>query len=186
MGQWTLRRARMADVDVLHALLRVPEVYEFLVDGVAPPREGVVAWLDRSEEDFAKAGLGIWLLEDGRGSVMGCVRLTIDVPAPRDAELTYLLHPDAWGRGLATRMGVTVIDLAFASGAVDRLWAGADGPNARSIAVMERLGMRFWRDVVYPLGPGVEYELFPEAVPVPRVAEPIPVWPEAARAGGAR
>lgn len=176
MSDLFLRRIGAADVDALFALLCDPAVFEFLVDGHEPPREGVVAWVEKSDADFAAAGLGIWLLEESdarRAEPIGCVRLDL-AAADRSAELTYLLAPSAWGRGLATRMAATAIDVAFDSGAVDRVWAGADGPNARSIAVMRRLGMRFWRDVVYPLGPGVEYAL---PIDAPRPSTRFPTIP---------
>lgn len=153
-----LRRATRADIEALHALLAVPEVNEFLADGVAPPREAVVAWIDKSIVDFADAGIGVWLMDGDDGRLMACVRLEYFADR-RIAELSYLLAPEAWGRGLATRIASAALRAAFASGVVDRVFAGADGPNHRSIAVMKRLGMRFARDVEYPLGPGVEYEL---------------------------
>jgi RimJ/RimL family protein N-acetyltransferase len=152
---WLLRPVTDADGDRLHALLTVPEVYRYLADGEPPPREIVDAWIARSHADFAAAGVGLWLLEDGAGELAGCVRL--EVTGPTTAELIYALHPRRWGSGLATRMSWTVMRLALDDGALDDIVAGADEPNVASIAVMRRLGMSHARAVQYPLGAGVEY-----------------------------
>jgi RimJ/RimL family protein N-acetyltransferase len=56
-------------------------------------------------------------------------------------------------------MAWTAITHAFSSSQIDFVIAGADLPNTASISVMRRLGMRFHREVEYPLGAGVEYVL---------------------------
>jgi RimJ/RimL family protein N-acetyltransferase len=153
-GDVFLRPALPADVDAIHGLFGVPAVYRYLADGTAPPRSESEAWVAAST--IGDAAVGLWLLCRNGGRLDGCVRLAA-LAEPRVAELTYLLHPRAWRQGLATRMGWTVVQRAFASGRIDTIIAGADMPNIASIAVMRRLGMQFLREVEYPLGAGVEY-----------------------------
>jgi|SRR5580693_1701783 RimJ/RimL family protein N-acetyltransferase len=75
------------------------------------------------------------------------------------------------GQGLALRMAWTVITHAFLSSQIDSVIAGTDLPNTASLAVMRRLGMRFHKDVHYPLGAGVEYVLLRDDVgPLPKPA----------------
>ena len=62
--EWHLRRASEQDVDALHALLRVPEVYRYLSDGVPPPRWRAEKWIELNRAENAASGLGLWLLED--------------------------------------------------------------------------------------------------------------------------
>jgi RimJ/RimL family protein N-acetyltransferase len=107
--------------------------------------------------NFRERGLGSWLLSFRDHSCAGIVSLSPSEVAT-EAELVYALHPNFWGRGLATRMAVTVIRRGFESG-IARIVAGVDLPNTGSSAVLKRLGMRFSRDVTYPLGAGAEYEL---------------------------
>ncbi len=176
---YTLTPARAADADALHDLLCVPEVYRYLADGAPPPRAVTEQWLARSAADFESHGVGLWLLRAGQ-DLAGCVLLEVledtqafpgEVPRPdiggspsgnaqhkSQAELTYVLHPDHWGKGLATRMAWTVMQQAFENG-LAAVIAGADGPNTASLAVMKRLGMRFYRTVQYPAGEGTEYIL---------------------------
>jgi [ribosomal protein S5]-alanine N-acetyltransferase len=166
---WHLRRVAGTDTDALHELLCIPEVYRYLADNVKPPRAGVEQWIAQSDRDFNSCGIGLWLLEDGRGQLAGCVRLEVDAPG-RSAELSYVLHPQFWGLGLATRMSWSAIQLAFARNTIDHIIAGADSPNTASFAVMRRLGMTFLRDVQYPMGPGAEY-IFHRTDPAP---SPVP------------
>jgi len=158
MAECFLRLAAQADGDDLYGLMCLPDVYRYLSDGEPPPDGAVRAWIARGIEERS-LGLGLWLLVSDDGASVGAVRLTADDQPPRSAELIYLLHPNWWGRGLATGMGFAVVQHALHAGQIDRIVAGADAPNVASVAVMRRLGMRFHRSVQYPLGPGVEYEL---------------------------
>lgn len=175
-SEWRLHRATERDVDALYELVCVPEVYRYLADGAAPPRWRAEEWIGLNRTEPVSAGQGLWLLEDGTGGLRGCTSLEAD-DRPRTAELIYVLHPEVWGRGLATRMSWTVVEHAFRNGSVDRIVAGADEPNRASIAVMQRLGMRHLRAVEYPLGPGVEYVLLrddpaPDPLPAPIMLRP--------------
>ncbi len=164
--EWSLSHVSTHDVDRLHTLMGVPEVYRYLTDGVALTRQKVEQWIALAHDHVAAHGLGFWILESRQGVLAGCVELKMQ-NQPRSAELTYLLHPQFWGQGLATRMSWTVMQRAFEAGHVDQIVAGADKPNTASVNVMRRLGMTFLRTVVYPLGPGVEY--------VYRRDDPLPV-----------
>jgi ribosomal-protein-alanine N-acetyltransferase len=171
---WHLRRVVGADTSALYELLCLPEVYRYLADNRVPPRSVLEHWIERSHQDFRDSGIGLWVLKNGEGQLAGCVRLEAR-PANRAAELTYVLHPQFWGLGLATRMSWTVMQLAFARSPIDHIIAGTDGPNTASLAVMQRLGMTFLRHVQYPAGPGVEY-VFRRTDPAP---SPLPaVIPE--------
>jgi RimJ/RimL family protein N-acetyltransferase len=115
-----------------------------------------------------------WYVVLGRASVpyAGSVDLR-PYPSLRSAELTYLLDPRYWGQGLGQgltlRMAWTVIAHAFLMSQIDFIIAGADLPNTRSIALMQRLDMRFHKNVQGPLGAGVEYVLHRNDVrPLPK------------------
>jgi RimJ/RimL family protein N-acetyltransferase len=110
----------------------------------------------------------MWFLESASVRYAGCVEL-LPYPSLGSAELIYVLDPRYWGQGLALRMVWTAITHAFLSAGIDSVIAGADLPNTASIALMQRLGMRFHKDVQYPLGAGVEYVLHRDDVgPVPK------------------
>lgn len=157
-ADWRLRSADMEDLDALLVLTAKPAVYRFMFDGAAPVRAVLAERLAQFIESAAACGLGLWMLEQPDGTPAGAVWLEPDLKA-KQAEVSYLLDPAHWGQGLALRMAWTAVTLALRHPGIDVVFAGADKPNAASIAVMQHLGMRFRRDVTYPLGPGVEYEL---------------------------
>ena len=165
---WHLRPADSNDIDGLHALEANPLVYRYLFDGVPPNKEFIARAVAQSVANAAETGLGMWFLEDVSTQYAGCVELQF-YPSPRSAELIYLLDPRYWGQGLALRMAWTAITHAFLSSQIDSVIAGTDRPNTASLAVMRRLGMRFHKDVQYPLGAGVEYVIHQDDVgPLPK------------------
>jgi ribosomal-protein-alanine N-acetyltransferase len=167
---WRLRAANLNDIDGLHALGANPLVYRYLNDGVPPDKEFIARRVAESVATAGTTGLGMWILEDDSTRYAGCVELR-PYPSSRSAEVTYLLDPRYWGQGLALRMAWTAITHAFLSSQIDSVIAGTDLPNTASLAVMRRLGMRFHKDVHYPLGAGVEYVLHrDDAGPLPKPA----------------
>jgi [ribosomal protein S5]-alanine N-acetyltransferase len=53
------------------------------------------------------------------------------------------LLPLIGGQGLAVEAAHAVLRFGFEQAQLDRIYAGADPPNAASFRVMEKLGMRF-------------------------------------------
>ena len=168
-----MRRVQPGDEASIHQLLCIPAVYRYLADGVEPPPAIARDWIGSAATDHSRSGGGLWVLSrPDSGKPAGLVRLATDAEA--ELELIYVLDPEYWGAGLATRMAHTAMGLAFSKGLVTTVWAGADVPNTASIRVMERLGMTFRRQVQYPAGAGVEYEIESQSFQGSRVA-PLPV-----------
>lgn len=102
-------------------------------------------------------GMGRLLVEEEGAPVGWCgLRRLVEGEVP---DLGYRFLARAWGRGLATEAGVAVLDAGFARADVTVVRAEADRRNTRSVAVMRRLGMRWFRDFEDELGPAVEYRL---------------------------
>lgn len=155
-GDMHLRFIGPQDTTEVHRLFCVPDVYKYLADGQEPPPDVASAWVNGGPIDARQFGGGFWGLRGlSEQRIDGVARLAGD--SNGELELTYVLHPEFWGSGYATRMAHTVMNLAFEARLVPAIWAGADVPNVASIAVMKRLGMKFRRDVQYPAGAGVEY-----------------------------
>jgi RimJ/RimL family protein N-acetyltransferase len=90
----------------------------------ADPRFGSWAVVERSSAVTAGSVL-LKPLPDGDGEV----------------EIGWQLHPDSWGRGLATEAARAVLGRAFADG-LPEVWAVTYLDNDRSAAVCRRIGMR--------------------------------------------
>jgi RimJ/RimL family protein N-acetyltransferase len=55
-------------------------------------------------------------------------------------DVGYILHPDAWGKGLAREAVGAAIDHVFVEGLTDIVTADVDPENTASIHLLERLG----------------------------------------------
>lgn len=59
-----------------------------------------------------------------------------------EAETGYELAPDNWGHGYATEAAHALLNLAFSTLKLHRVWAQCIAENSASAHVMEKLGMR--------------------------------------------
>jgi RimJ/RimL family protein N-acetyltransferase len=135
----TLRPFETADADDVYAYRRNPKVVQFLP--VAQP-------FKRSDADafVATQVLADWrdrcvwaLVRQDR--VVGGVSLRIVRPKKR-VEVGYELARWLWGRGLMAEAVSAVIDNAFQRLPIVKITATATAGNARSIRLLEKLGMQ--------------------------------------------
>ncbi|MCA9077862.1 MAG: GNAT family N-acetyltransferase [Planctomycetaceae bacterium] len=146
-----------ADINFLHQLWTLPEVRKFLWDdeviSLELARETVEGFLRDAETD----GLGLWLISqcDAPETAVGFTSLRHPAGS-EEVELLYGLHPDVWGRGLATEASRAVLDYCFDVLQLMRVVAGADQPHVLSLAVMKRLGMSPLPGGI-PRVPGADY-----------------------------
>ena len=153
-----LRPFAPADVDVLHAQWTDPDVRRYLWDGRVIAREEVVAVVDESIAAFETRGYGFWAIELGTApAVIGFAGLR-PLPDGTDLELYYGLDPRHWGNGYATEASAAVLRYGFEVLGLEEIPIRTDGPNAASVAVMERLGARYVRtDPIGAFGTTIVY-----------------------------
>jgi ribosomal-protein-alanine N-acetyltransferase len=136
------RPVEAGDVDALHRLWTDPDVRRYLLDDIVITRERATAEIAGSLESFAAHGYGLWVVtlaeEAGLPRFAGCVGLR---PAGGVAELMLSFMPAFWRHGLAVEAGAALIAYGFGLG-LPRILGRTDPPNAASIRVMEKLGMR--------------------------------------------
>ena len=97
---------------------------------------GVGKWLayERSTGSLVGRGGPSWAVVGGAGCV----------------EIGWAFRQEAWGRGYATEIGRAGLDHAFSVPGVEEVVAFTEVHNARSRAVMERLGMRQFGRILRP------------------------------------
>ncbi|HZG44735.1 MAG TPA: GNAT family N-acetyltransferase [Allosphingosinicella sp.] len=127
-----LRRAREDDLEAMHAVLSNPVAMRYWSSlphrELAETREwlaNMIASEPGVREDF--------VVEFG-GRVIGkagCYQLP---------EIGYILHPDCWGRGLATEALTAVIAHVFERHPIPALRADIDPRNTASIRLLTKLG----------------------------------------------
>jgi ribosomal-protein-alanine N-acetyltransferase len=135
-------------LDDLHRLWTEPDVRRYLFDDQVISREQVESEITSSMECFSKGGFGLWgLFLKGEGALIGFCgyRFFHDPP---ELQLLYGLAPRYWSKGYATEAAKAAIRHGFEHLSFDRVTASADAPNAASLRVMERAGLKFDRRVM--------------------------------------
>jgi RimJ/RimL family protein N-acetyltransferase len=136
-----LREWREADRDDWAALNADPEVMEYFPATL--DRAQSDAAFDRISQALATRGWGLWAIEhDGRFlGFTGLSPVGFEAAFTPAIEIGWRLRRDAWGRGFATEAARAVVRFAFEDLGLDELVSFTSVGNARSRAVMERLGM---------------------------------------------
>jgi ribosomal-protein-alanine N-acetyltransferase len=139
-----LRRWREQDRDAFAAMNSDPVVMEHFVSVLS--RAESDALLDRIEARFARDGFGLWAVEErGSGELLGFTgiqRVPFVAPFTPAVEVGWRLRRAVWGHGYATEAATAALAFGFGTAGLGEIVAMTTPSNERSIAVMERLGMR--------------------------------------------
>jgi len=139
----TLRQWRATDVPPFAALHADPAVMEFL-GGCLSYRQSA-DFAVRAAHELARRGWGLWALERADGAFLGCVGLavpTFSAPFMPCVEVAWRLAREHWGCGYASEAARECLRFAFETLALPEVVAFTATGNARSRALMQRLGMR--------------------------------------------
>ncbi|WP_347757096.1 GNAT family protein [Agrococcus sp. ProA11] len=113
----------------------------------------LMAWTAGGAPVFLRDGDAVQLGIELDGRLVGDLMVRITSLASRQAELGWMIAPEAQGQGLAREAAAAALDLAFAIGA-HRVTAQLDEENVASRRVAERIGMtlegRFVDDEMNP------------------------------------
>ena len=139
-----LRQWRAADRVPFAALNADPEVMRHFPRTMTREASDRLAGL--IEADLERQGWGLWALEEratGRFlGFTGLARPAFEAPFTPAVEIGWRLARAAWGHGFATEAARAAASFAFAELGLEELVAYTAEGNARSRAVMRRLGMR--------------------------------------------
>jgi [ribosomal protein S5]-alanine N-acetyltransferase len=132
---------RLEDVDAVNATYAKPAVMRWIPGG-AWDRARTERFVGRMIELHQTLGYCVYpvVLKDA-GRIVGHCGLNHLEGGP-EIEIAYLFDEPYWGRGYATEIARAVLGRAFESTSIERIVAVAFPENIRSIAVMERAGMR--------------------------------------------
>lgn len=139
-----LRNWEDRDRALFHRINSDDAVMQFF--GFRRSRAGSDAMMDRLTCDIVTRGYGFCAAEiAATGETIGFVGLNpAGIPdiLPDDAvEIGWRLAPEFWGKGYATEAARAWLAFAFRTLGLDEVLSFAVWTNARSIAVMERIGM---------------------------------------------
>lgn len=99
----------------------------------------------RCQSLINERGWGCWAMEEkSTGEFIGFTGLHIppdDLPFMPCVEIAWRMVPRCWGKGLVTEAARAALDVGFEQLNLDEIVSFAVKGNARSLAVMSRLGM---------------------------------------------
>jgi ribosomal-protein-alanine N-acetyltransferase len=127
-----LRRAVEADLDALHAVFSDPRAMRYWSTPPHASREETRLWL--TSMIGSPPGLSEDFIVEHQGRVIGKAGFW------RLPEIGYILHPDAWGQGLAFEALSAVIDHVVVAHPDLRLIADVDPRNTGSLRLLKKLG----------------------------------------------
>jgi RimJ/RimL family protein N-acetyltransferase len=139
-----LRRWRDEDRVGFAAMNGDPEVMEHFPALLT--REESDRMIDRIEALFDEDGFGWWAVTDRTSGVVlglaGISRVRFEAPFTPAVEVGWRFARSSWGHGYATEAASAALDHGFGVAGLEEIVAVTVPRNARSLAVMERLGMR--------------------------------------------
>ncbi len=142
-----LRLFQTADRDDFIRLFTDQTVMKFVDTGVYSIEKAENLWRKLTEE-FYPNGIttiyGVFAKDDGRHLGTASIR-----PRPEkndEWEITYILKPDEWGQGYATEIARKLIEFGFNELNLEAVLATVDTDHLASIHVLEKAGMKHFRD----------------------------------------
>lgn len=126
------------DVAFMVALNADPEVVRYTGDVAFASPDEALAVVRILEERRLRTRLTRWIVRHAGEPIGWCgLKWHDDLGV---ADLGYRFVRAAWGRGFATEASRAVLDFAFGPLGLPRVIADIDPDNARSVAVVDRLG----------------------------------------------
>jgi RimJ/RimL family protein N-acetyltransferase len=144
-GRLTLRNWEEKDRDLFHEINSDPAVMEFFP--FQRSRVQSDEMFERIRGIIAETGLGFFALADRETDAAmgfcGLARTTkLEPHVPNGTvEIGWRLARRHWGRGYITEAAETLLQIGFEEKGLEEIVSFAVADNARSIAVMKRIGM---------------------------------------------
>ena len=142
-----LLRPQPGDLDEFAAMLADKELGEWL--GQSFDRAASAAALTRDIGHWDTHRFGLWIMRDRvSGELVGRGGLIHTIVAGSGAvEVGWAVKRERWGEGLATEMARTALGLAGEELGLDEVVSMTLPGNVASRRVMEKIGLRFDRDI---------------------------------------
>ncbi|WP_422034430.1 GNAT family N-acetyltransferase [Roseibium sp.] len=137
----------------MNAILGDPDVMQFSDRGVLGEKDQA-AWLQNaiaSNDQYSLPGFfAIERRQDRR--IIGYISLSRDLTRVErgEAEIGFRLAKQAWGQGYASEAVAAMIETFAHLPATAKIVAIVDPHNLKSVKVLEKAGMAYCRDIMFP------------------------------------
>ncbi len=142
-----LRPLLISDLHEIHAIWTDPHVRKYLFDDNIISLEAAMVEIKNSLQSFERHRYGLWAVFLEKSMRMIGFTGFRNFHEPPELQLLYGLLPKHCGKGYATRLARLMIKYAFEELQFNAVLASADAPNAASICVMQKAGMKFFKRV---------------------------------------
>jgi RimJ/RimL family protein N-acetyltransferase len=140
----SLREINWDDLDLIHNLQSLPEVDRYNTLGIPKSIEDTKNVLRPYIEDQSNITRKqyCWAILLKLDNVfIGIAGMLLSADRFKMGEIYYNLLPAHWGKGYATEVAQALVDFGFSKVKLHRIEAGVATENARSIRVLEKVGM---------------------------------------------
>ncbi len=146
-----LREATLEDAPFLLGMWNEPSYIEFIRDwGVRTVAEAEALMQERVFASYERNGFGLYVVTlKATGEWLGMCGL-IRRAGLDDVDVGYAYPPEQWGKGYASEAAQAVMQYGYETLGLPRIVAIVSPHNARSIHVLEKLGLRYERMITLP------------------------------------
>jgi RimJ/RimL family protein N-acetyltransferase len=137
----SLRPLRFRDWPAVHRWAQREEACRYQAWGPNTPAE-TAAFVQTAAEGWTRrppSSLAYAVNVDGEVRGLGVLHLR----AHRQGEIAYGVHPDLWGRGVATQLARELVRIGFTEHDLHRIAATCDPRNVASARVLAKIGMAY-------------------------------------------
>ncbi|MRH45100.1 GNAT family N-acetyltransferase [Aquibacillus halophilus] len=138
-----LREFEIDDWKAVHAYASQDIVSQYAPWGPNSSNDskGFVEQVVKDAKQDPRIRYALAVVENETGSLIGASEINIRDVENRSGEISYIIHPDYWGRGIATTVAAKLIELGFKQLNLHRVFATCDPRNVGSARVLEKVGM---------------------------------------------
>lgn len=139
----TLRKLQVDDLDAVHALISNMEVVRHMLLPLCSRQESEKFLTESLIESPSSPWRSIVrAIVSGLGDELVGLCGVVNLRGNSDGEIWYLINPESWGQGIATRAVRQLLQLGFSEMGLHRIWATCLPENPASARVLEKVGMR--------------------------------------------
>lgn len=149
----TLSEWELKDAEFLVKLVNTPEWLEHIGDRNIHSIEDAKAYIKKLQQPYRSYGHGFYAvrLKKGKGLIGLCG--IIKRPGLDDPDLGFALMPDFVGEGYMYEISKAMLRHAYVRLGLSRIVAITSKKNQRGINLLERLGMKYEKDIQLPNDP---------------------------------
>jgi ribosomal-protein-alanine N-acetyltransferase len=135
------------------------EIMKYVNYGRVWPKEEVESWLNKKIRFWKDQGYGSYVFHDkNTGAFIGRGGLSTWDHTGR-VELGFAFYPEYWGKGFATEVGRSFVEIGFGELKLKELYGTVRKENIPSQKVLEKLGMRLVGEEPYMELPALVYKV---------------------------